>query len=103
MEESMDKKINRLKIIIAENDSSGIALAAYLKKDRSTVSQWVSNKRQPTLLQLTKIAEYYNINIQDLLYPSTPVPGESIAIRHMKTLANKSPVKKAARKKVRKR
>lgn len=97
-----NKKINRLKLVIAEMDSTGVALAAYLKKNRSTVSNWVSNKVQPSLLDLWKIAEYYNVNIQDLLYTTTPSPGESISQKHLRALAVKTP-KKTAKKKAGKR
>lgn len=42
-------KINRLKIVLAENDKTNKWLAEQLSKSEVTVSRWVTNEVQPSL------------------------------------------------------
>ena len=55
--------INRLKIVLAEEQKSSKWLAEQLGKDRATVSKWVTNTMQPLL----RIAEALNIDAGRLL------------------------------------
>lgn len=60
-------KLNRLKIVLVENNKTGKWLAQQLGKDPVTVSKWCTNSSQPDLQTLTKISELLDINIRELL------------------------------------
>ena len=59
--------INRLKIVLAEEQKSSKWLAEQLGKDRATVSKWVTNTTQPDARNLLRIAEALNIDAGRLL------------------------------------
>ena len=63
----MTKAVNRLKVVLVEQKKTGKWLAAQLGKDPSTVSKWCSNKMQPSLEMLTKIAQTLNVTTKDLI------------------------------------
>lgn len=60
-------KINRLKIVLAENDKTNRWLAEQLGKSEVTVSRWCSNEVQPSLDTMAQIAELLKIDIKELL------------------------------------
>jgi len=60
-------KINRLKIVLAENDKTNKWLAEQLGKSEVTVSRWVTNEVQPSLETMTQIAQVLKIDIKELL------------------------------------
>ncbi len=61
------KKVNRLKIILAEKNKTGKWLAEQLGKDPSTVSKWCSNSSQPQLDTVIRIAELLEVDIEQLI------------------------------------
>ena len=61
--------LNRIKVVLVEQNKTGKWLAEQLGKDRSTVSKWCSNKIQPDLA-LSKIAGLLNVDIRELLNKS---------------------------------
>lgn len=61
------ERINRLKIVLAEEQKSSKWLAEQLGKDRATVSKWVTNTMQPNARNLLRIAEALNIDAGRLL------------------------------------
>lgn len=61
------ERINRLKIVLAEQNRKGKWLAEQLGKNEATVSRWCSNASQPSLEMLVKIATVLNVNTKDLL------------------------------------
>ena len=63
------QKINRLKVVLVENGKTGKWLAEQVGKNEATVSRWRSNKMQPSLDMLVKIAELLNVDPRDLLIP----------------------------------
>lgn len=64
----MEKEmINRLKIVLAEEQKSSKWLAEQLGKDRATVSKWVTNTMQADARNLLRIAEALNIDAGRLL------------------------------------
>ncbi len=63
-------EINRIKIALAETRRKNKWLAEKIGKDESTISQWCTNSRQPSLENLLKIANVLKIDIRDLLYPT---------------------------------
>lgn len=61
---------NRIKAILADQKRTSRWLAEYLNVSRNTISRWCSNKGQPSLSQLGKIASALNVDIRDLLRPT---------------------------------
>ena len=64
----MGRDINRLKVVLAEKKRTNKWLAEQLGKDPGTVSKWCTNKMQPNLETLVKIAECLGVNAKDLLW-----------------------------------
>lgn len=60
-------KINRLKIVLAENDKTNKWLAEKLAKSEVTVSRWCTNEVQPSLETMAQIAKILKIDIKELL------------------------------------
>lgn len=63
-------EINRIKVALAETRRKNKLLAEKLEKDESTISQWCTNARQPSLENLLNIANALDIDIRELLYLS---------------------------------
>ena len=61
------KKLNRLKVVLAEKDKKGLWLAGQLGVSHITVSKWCSNITQPTLPMLDKISILLDCEIKDLI------------------------------------
>ncbi|WP_298370924.1 helix-turn-helix transcriptional regulator [uncultured Lutibacter sp.] len=61
-------EINRIKVALAETRRKNKWLAEKLEKDESTISQWCTNARQPSLENLLNIANALDIDIRELLY-----------------------------------
>lgn len=64
------KKINRLAEVFSEKDIYNRDIAKLLNKSDETISRWVNNHRQPSLLDLDQIANFLDVDIRELLYPS---------------------------------
>ena len=64
------QKINRLKVVLVENGKTGKWLAGQVGKNEATVSGWCSNKMQPSLDMLVKIAELLNVDPRQLINSS---------------------------------
>lgn len=63
------ERINRLKVVLAEQEKTNKWHAEQLGKDCSTISKWCTNTTQPDLVTLTRIAEILGIDRRDLLMP----------------------------------
>ena len=61
-------RINRLKIVLAEQNRKGKWLAEQLGKNEATVSRWCSNTAQPSLEMLVKIASILNVDPRTLIH-----------------------------------
>lgn len=66
-------KINRLKVVLVEQEKSGKWLADQLGKSTCTVSKWCSNTTQPDLQTLTRIAQLLKVDTRDLLTPNIKI------------------------------
>ncbi len=64
------RTINRIKIVLVEQNRTGKWLAEQLNKNEATVSRWCTNESQPSLDTLIKISEVLNVNVRDLLVPT---------------------------------
>lgn len=61
------EQINRLKIVLAEEQKSNKWLAEQLGKDQATISKWVTYASQPDLKNLLRIAKALNVDVARLL------------------------------------
>lgn len=61
------EQINRLKIVLVEQNKTGKWLAEALGKNEATVSRWCTNESQPSLETLVKVAKVLNVDVKDLL------------------------------------
>jgi transcriptional regulator with XRE-family HTH domain len=66
----MKEQINRLKVVLVEQQRTSKWLAEQLGKDPATVSKWCTNTVQPDLKTLLDIARCLNIDVKDLLNSS---------------------------------
>jgi transcriptional regulator with XRE-family HTH domain len=64
---SNNKKYNRIKIVLVEQERSSKWLAEKIDKDKSTVSRWCTNDMQPSLETLFQIAEILGVSVTELL------------------------------------
>ena len=60
-------QLNRLKVVLAEQNRSGKWLAQQLGKTDTTISRWVQNKVQPSVEQLFDIARVLGVEPKDLI------------------------------------
>ena len=61
------KQLNRIKVVLAEKNKTGIWLAQQLGKDRTTVSKWCSNAVQPTLETIIEVAQCLGVRVEKLI------------------------------------
>lgn len=62
--------INRIKFVLAEKNRTNKFLTESLSVDPSQVSRWATNRQQPNLETLLKIANALEVDIRELLQPS---------------------------------
>lgn len=67
---STKKPINRIRVVLAEQDRTNKWLAERVGKSRTTVSRWCTNDMQPSLETLREIAEALSVDIRELLVPT---------------------------------
>ena len=75
----MERKINRIKVMLAEKGKTNKWLSEQVGKDPATVSKWCTNSAQPDLPTMVKIASLLDVDIKDLLC-STKNKNESVII-----------------------
>ena len=61
------KKLNRLKVVMAEKDLSNIWFSEKLGVSQATVSKWMTNFSQPNIETLIKIAKVLDVEVSELL------------------------------------
>lgn len=59
--------LNRIKVVLVEQQKTGKWLAEQLGKSTCTVSKWCSNTSQPDLKTLDEIATLLNVDRRELL------------------------------------
>lgn len=64
---SVKKNYNRIKVVLAEKNTSNRQLANELNYSETTVSKWCTNDAQPNLETIFKIAFYLKIEAKDLI------------------------------------
>ena len=63
----MEHSINRIRVVLAEQNKTNRWLAEQMDKSEITISRWVQNKSQPSLEQLLQIAKLLSISPKDLI------------------------------------
>lgn len=63
----MERKINRIKVMLAEKGRTNKWLSEQVGKDPATVSKWCTNVAQPTLETIMQIARVLEVQVDDLL------------------------------------
>jgi putative transcriptional regulator len=63
----MNKKPNRIKVVLVEKDISQTELAEKLGKSYSTINAYCANRQQPSLQLLANIANILSVSIKDLI------------------------------------
>ena len=63
----MERKINRIKVMLAEKGRTNEWLSEHVGKDPATVSKWCTNVAQPTLETMMQIAKVLECQVDDLL------------------------------------
>ena len=61
------KRLNRLKVVLAEKNMTNKRLAELVGKDPAMVSKWVTNVAQPNVEMLIQIAKVLEVSVDDLL------------------------------------
>ena len=62
------KRLNRLKVVLAERDMTNKRLAELMGKDPAMVSKWVTNVAQPNVENLILISKLLEVSVDDLLW-----------------------------------
>ncbi len=62
------KKINRLKVVLAEKGMTNKQLAEILQKDPAVISKWVTNTAQPNVEMFIQLAKILKVSVNDLLW-----------------------------------
>ena len=63
----MDKKLNRIKVVLADNGKTNKWLAEQLGKDPATVCKWCTNVSQPSLETLLMISKLLDVDVNELV------------------------------------
>ena len=62
-----NKKINRIKVMLAEKGRPNKWLAVQVGKDPATISKWCTNAAQPSLEMLLQVAKVLEVEVKDLI------------------------------------
>ena len=62
-----EKKLNRLKVILAEKNLSNKWLSEQLGVGQATISKWVTNSSQPNLEMLLRMSECLQVSLEELV------------------------------------
>ena len=63
----MNKKLNRIKVVLIEKDISQTELAGKIGKSFNTVNAYCCNRQQPTLAVLDDIAKVLGVTMRELI------------------------------------
>ena len=63
----MNKKLNRIKVVLIEKDISQTELAEKIGKSFSTVNAYCCNRQRPTLAVLDDIAKVLGVTMRELI------------------------------------
>ena len=61
------RTLNRIRVVLAEQEKTNRWLAEQLGKTEHTISRWCHNKSQPSVAQLNEIANVLNVDVRTLM------------------------------------
>lgn len=61
------KRLNRIKVVLADKGLTNKWLAEQLGKDPATISKWCTNSAQPNLENLVEIAKRLEVDVNELV------------------------------------
>jgi transcriptional regulator with XRE-family HTH domain len=64
------ERINKIKEVLVSKGKTQVWLSSEIGKSINTVSAFCSNRRQPSLTELKRIAEILDVDIRELLVPT---------------------------------
>ena len=64
---TINKSLNRIKVVLAEKQRTNKWLAEQLDKGEATISKWCTNRTQPSLETLVEIANVLQVDVKELL------------------------------------
>ena len=67
---NMNNKINKIKVILAEQGRTNKWLAEQIGRDSATISKWCTNNAQPPLEAFVAISKSLNVKMEDLIWNS---------------------------------
>ena len=67
MSNNQQMMMNRIKVVLVEKKRTNRWLAEQMGKSENTISRWCSNKSQPSIAQLQKIANLLDVDVRALL------------------------------------
>ena len=73
MSNNQQMMLNRIKVVLAEKQRTNRWLAEQMGKSENTISRWCSNKSQPSLGMLVKVAELRNVDPRQLINGETKI------------------------------
>lgn len=62
-----ESPLNRIKVVLVENQKTSKWLVEQLGVSAAIVSKWCANMHQPSLPQLTKITEVLDVDVRTLI------------------------------------
>lgn len=62
------KHLNRIKIVLVEQNKTAKWSSDQIGKNACSVSRWCTNTSQPNLETLFRIAELLKVDVRDLIY-----------------------------------
>ena len=62
------KRINRLKVVLAEKGMTNKQLSEILDKDSAVISKWVTNAAQPNVEMFIRLAQILSVSVDELLW-----------------------------------
>ena len=67
-----NKDLNRLKVVLVEQHKTAKWLAGQMEKAPATIGKWCTNKAQPSLETIKKIAEILQVKMSNLVSNEQP-------------------------------
>lgn len=64
---TMEKKLNRIKVVLVDKQKTNRWLAEQLGRDQATVSKWCTNACQPPMETFMKIAQLLGVTLDELV------------------------------------
>lgn len=69
----MDKRLNRIKVVLAEQGRTNKWLAQQIGKDPATISKWCTNTAQPPLEAFVAISKCLGVTMEKLIWNSETI------------------------------